>query len=677
MTTVPRLAGVLVIVASASLGARQVPGRQPTQESTVPATGLILGRTVDVNGGVPVGSALVSLSLAGAPGVGPLAAPGAAALTLRFPIRVVSDAEGRFLFHDLPKGTYTLSASKGGYGDTNYGRRSPSDAAGISLVLADGERKVDANLVMWKLASITGTVTDEAGEPVVGLPVSLLRRTFIGGRPRFTQAGGPSTTDDRGVYRASALAPGDYIVGIITTETTTSLAWKTASAAAFRADSPSANRELSRSMPAPFGVVLAFGQRVGNLSMSNAMAPGVPTPPMVGDKVFVYATSFYPSVPAPSKATVIALGSGDERAGVDFQVRPTPTVRISGVLTGPDGPEGGVGMELIDATTEESDRDPVFAVADCVSDANGDFAFLGVPVGNYVIRVQKNPPQPEQNANGAMTTVIQTADGGTITTSSGPGGPSPPVTSDPTLWAQVPVAVTGPDVTGLAVMLRTGVKLSGRVQFVGSKPQPTAAQLAQMSVNVQAAGGRTQAALTINGGAFYSTRGSVDANGQFKTYQFPPGRFVIRATVPAPGWTLSSAMFRGRDVADAPIEVAGEDLTDIVITFTDKPSVLSGNVHGAQGADPAATVLVFPADPASWTDYGPTARRLRLLRPSSDGSYRTPLPAGDYLVTAIHSPVPSTWTDPDYLKQAAATATRVTMADGANKVQDLKSTEVR
>jgi hypothetical protein len=332
-------------------------------------------------------------------------------------------------------------------------------------------------------------------------------------------------------------------------------------------------------------------------------------------------------------------------------------------------------MELIDATTEEADRDPVFAVAESVSDATGAFTFLGVPVGSYLLRVQKNPPQPEQGSAG-MTAVIQMPNGGTITTRSS-GGASPPVTDDPTLWAQVPVSVTGPDVTGLGVVLRTGSRLSGRVQFVGSRAQPTAAQLAEMSVNLQAAGGRTQAALTIDGGAFYSTRGSVDANGQFKTYQFPPGRYVVRATSPAPGWMLASATFRGRDVADAPLEVAGEDLTDILITFTDRLSELTGTVRAAQGPDAAATVLVFPADPAAWVDYGPIARRLRLLRPSSDGIYRTALPAGNYLVTAIHSPVSSTWTDPEFLQKVAATATRVTIAEGAEKVQDLRSTEVR
>jgi hypothetical protein len=673
MTTALRLAGVFAVVASVSLPARSLPVQQPAQEPSVPATGLILGRVIDFSGGTGVGSAIVSLSQAGLPA--PIG-PAASTASLRFPSRVVTDGEGHFLFHDLPKGSYVLTATKAGYGDTSYGRRSPADTTNVALVLGDGERKSDANLMMWKFASMTGTVTDEAGEPVIGLPISVFRRTFIGGRPRFTQVSGQNLTDDRGLYRVRSVAPGDYVVAIVTSETTMSVAWQSAEFTAMRTDSQAANRELQRS--SILASVFGFGQRVGTLSMSSGGGGGLNAagPPVVGDKVFVYPTTFYPSAGAPSKATIVTVSSGEERSSIDFQVRATPTARISGVMAGPDGPEGGIGMELINAVTDEADRDPVFDVAESVSDASGAFTFLGVPLGNYEIRVQKNPAPPEQRPGAGMTTVIQTGNGGMITTSSG-GGPSPPVTDDPTLWARVPVSVTGSDVTGLNVTLRTGIRLSGRVQFVGSKPQPTPAQLAEMSINVQAAGGRTQAALTINGGTFYSTRGSVDANGQFRTYQFPPGRFVIRATSPAPGWVFAGAMFRGRDVADAPIEVAGEDLTDIVITFTDKPSELSGSVHGAQGVDAVATVLVFPADPANWTDYGPAARRLKLVRPSSDGSYKTALPAGDYLVTAIHSPVPSTWTDPEFLKQLAATATRVTMADGANKVQDLRSAEVR
>ena len=66
---------------------------------------------------------------------------------------------------------------------------------------------------MWKNAAITGMVVDEAGEPLVGIQVTSVRRTNVGGRRRFTP-GVTATTDDRGIYRLARLVPGDYAVAI-------------------------------------------------------------------------------------------------------------------------------------------------------------------------------------------------------------------------------------------------------------------------------------------------------------------------------------------------------------------------------------------------------------------------------------------------------------------------------
>ena len=51
---------------------------------------------------------------------------------------------------------------------------------------------------LWKFAVIGGTVTDEAGEPVVGLPLRVFRRATTGGRVQYTAVGNNPTTDDRG-----------------------------------------------------------------------------------------------------------------------------------------------------------------------------------------------------------------------------------------------------------------------------------------------------------------------------------------------------------------------------------------------------------------------------------------------------------------------------------------------
>ncbi|MCS6953167.1 MAG: carboxypeptidase-like regulatory domain-containing protein [Bryobacterales bacterium] len=120
------------------------------------------------------------------------------------PHRAYSDAQGRFLFTDLPAGVYFLTASKPGFAATRFGQRRWK-GPGTPIVLEEGSRFV-AELRLPRLAVISGQVTDENG---VGLPdqqVLVYRR----GPPLELVAHG--RTDDRGVYRIAGLEPGLYCV---------------------------------------------------------------------------------------------------------------------------------------------------------------------------------------------------------------------------------------------------------------------------------------------------------------------------------------------------------------------------------------------------------------------------------------------------------------------------------
>ena len=139
-----------------------------------------------------------------------------AVVTLAGSRRAMTTSDGRFAFRALPSGSHSLSAAKSGYINSAYGMRRP-DGATLPVVLADGERRGDIVIWMWRQGSISGSIVDEAGEPVVGIQVAALRRTTVGGRRRF-EPGSVGTTDDRGVYRLSRLAPGDYAVGMIASQ---------------------------------------------------------------------------------------------------------------------------------------------------------------------------------------------------------------------------------------------------------------------------------------------------------------------------------------------------------------------------------------------------------------------------------------------------------------------------
>jgi hypothetical protein len=670
MTTVPRFAGALLVICAAHVAAERLPGQDPAT-SVASGSGLIVGRTVDLTTGTAIGGAIISLI--GGP---PAAAAGQLlpATLSRFPLRVMSDSGGRFVFHDLPKGAYTINAAKPGYADTSFGRRTPADSSGQSLVLADGERRGDVTLVLWKFASISGIVFDEANEPLIGVQVRVFKRAMVAGKARFTEFGNMPVTDDRGVYRTTSLLPGDYVVGIVTTQATVPTSLQVAMAASAQSGAADLQRDLERSSGlSAFQNAFSAGQRLGSWLLETPVGFGsqgqLAGPPVVGDRVFVYPTTFYPSAPALTKATMVTVGSGEERSGVDLQLKPMVTSRVSGTLTGPNGPEPFTALNLLPAGTDDLQRDYDFATASAVTDAAGAFVFLGVPQGSYILRSLKIPPRPVTPST--MTTVIQT---GTSMISSG-GGPSlpAPIPDEPTFWAIAPVSVGETDVTGVGVVLRAGARLGGRLEFDGAAQKPAADRLPTIAVQAESADGRA-----ISSNQFTLSRGVVDATGQFKTYQLPPGRYLVRVPGTVPGWTFKGASLNGRDITDAPLDLGGEDIGDIVVTFTDTPSDLSGAVRTGQGQDPAATVLAFPVQLTLWVDYGSAPRRLRSVRAGSDGSYHIPnLPAGDYFVAAIHSNVPADWQDVKYLQKVSALATRVTIVDGEKKSLDVQSKEVR
>jgi len=144
------------------------------------------------------------------------------------------------------------------------------------------------------------------------------------------------------------------------------------------------------------------------------------------------------------------------------------------------------------------------------------------------------------------------------------------------------------------------------------------------------------------------------------------------AVASAGGWVLKSAMARGRDVADAPLEVrAGEDVSGVVVTFTDRPTSVTGQVFDQAGRVTANfPIVIFSTDRAAWV---PSSRRIRLVRPATDGRFAVlGLPPGEYHVAAVTAVEPDQLADKAFLEQMAAMSIRLVLADGEQKTQDLK-----
>ena len=639
------LAGVSLI--AAPQGQRGAPPPAASPQQLPKGTGVIAGQVIDAGTNLPIAGATVMMNprlAARAGGPGPAAAG---------PIRLITGADGRFVMRDLLKGSYVINAFADGYIGGATGQARPG-ATSEPVDVGDGARVTDVRIRLWKNAVITGTVIDEAGEPAVVTPVRVFRRIAVAGRVRYTPTV-YATTDDRGVYRASGLSPGDYVVAVPQTQATMPSAIMDSMLQGIAGGgSPITGALMDVMSSGGGGAIRGTGMRVGDLMLSSES--GSPAPASDG-RLFAYQTVLYPAAVSLAQANLVTLRSGEERSGIDLQLKLAPTFRVSGAVSFPGGGAGLLTVRLAPAT-DDGAGDLGFDVATAATRQDGTFTFLGVPPGQFFVRVVKppRPPIPPELANNPM---VQMAFGGAGGSAQG-------------LYGEVPITVGGSDINDIAIVLSEGAKLTGRLVFDGSLAPPQAQQLRSITISLQAADGRSVGALS---GFQQST---VDQDATFKTPNYPAGKYLINAGNGGQGWIVRSIIADGRDATNEPIELRDADLTNVVITYTDKIGQVSGTVHVAQSASIASgsTVFMFPADYRARIASA-DARRFRNAAVSRTGAYTFGgLAAGEYLVAALDvDDVPEN-RDTPFFDALSRVATRVTIGEGEKKVQDLQFVKV-
>lgn len=612
-------------------------------------TAVVAGRVTEADGTSTVPGAVVTLSQAGF-----------------VPLRALADGQGRFAFRALPKGRFSLTASRPGYVDGAYGRLRPGGTP-LLLDLTDGTRSGDADIMIWRYAAIAGTVIDEHNEPIVGAPVRVFRRDYVSGRRRLTDSG-TDMTDDRGQYRVGSLEPGEYVVASQMTQRPSldSLMKGT-------------ERALVNGMPAGGVATFAVEARVtvgggGGAPLMITTSSGLGGPPAAGaaedGSPLTYQTEFFTGALSASRATVVTVAAGEEYTTADFHLMPVRALSFTGIVTGPDGPVANAQLQLLPADAEDL-VSPVEA-ATASSDNNGQFEFTNVPAGTYVLRAQR-AARGGAVAGEIITVMASAGDNMQFVTrqvtAARPGSAPPPLPTEPTLWAEVPVSLGTRALAGLPVVLREGLTVSGTVAFQGSAIQPTPEARGSISISLEPADGRSADLTAI-------ARGRVDPNGTFITMGVPAGKYILRVQGAPQGWTLRSASFGGRDITETAVELKDAPAAGVLLAFTDRPSEMKGTVRdGAGNPDPRASVIVFPTDPIGWVDTGSQPRRIRTSRTGKDGSFTIgPLPPGEYHVVAIEDSAPRSWQDPAYLEAIARSATQIRLGEGDSRSVMLTST---
>lgn len=238
-----------------------------------------------------------------------------------------TDEEGKFHVDKLPRGAYSVVSQVRGY-VTAADMRQPA-------YFKPGE---SVSIVVKKGGVITGTVTNSAGEPVIGVSVTAIPHRDIEGRPAQGRMGPQKYTDDRGVYRLFGLPPGVYLVGA--------------------------------------------SSKLGGTTMMTAFDEDVPT--------------YYPSSTRDTAAEV-EVRAGSEAAGIDIRYRGERGYVISGSITETAVTSGaasdprmmpGVSVTLLRAGAGVGIESQTY------SQPRGNeapFAFYGVSEGEYLIVAQRYP----------------------------------------------------------------------------------------------------------------------------------------------------------------------------------------------------------------------------------------------------------------------------------------------
>jgi hypothetical protein len=221
------------------------------------------------------------------------------------------------------------------------------------------------------------------------------------------------------------------------------------------------------------------------------------------------------------------------------------------------------------------------------------------------------------------------------------------------------VSVVSGDVADLTVILAPGVTVSGKVVFppTAQAPDFTQVRITAMPLE-QGVGGPTQ------------TR--VDKDGHFTIDGVASGPHLIRPQNQVRGWVMESVTVGARDVTDTPIELrSGQTVSDVVVTFTDKITQVTGTITGGNGAPLTEyTVLAFPTDASLWRAQ---SRQIMTARPDQTGKYTLRgLPPGEYYIVPVDPAEQGEWFEPAYLDAHRADASRFTLSTGDAKTEDFK-----
>lgn len=337
-------------------------------------------------------------------------------------------------------------------------------------------------------------------------------------------------------------------------------------------------------------------------------------------------------------ATVLSLGAGEERNGIDIVLQSIRATTLTGTILGlPEATWAQI-------TAVRQDEPPPFSPS-TRTQQDGTFVLPNLAPGPYVVVAWTVPAPPAP----------------------GTSAPSNNGASVPRLWASTQIVVTGDRAQSVLMTLEPGRSLSGQLRFETSSSPPDLSRTRFTASVVEANDDRP--------GGGVPAVAVVQADGRFTFEGLVPGRYRLRVDGPG-AFLVKSSIVNGQDTLDFPFELTGDaDVAGAVVTMTDQRNEVSGTLTLASGG-PAAdyTVVLAPAEERFWVGV---SRRVQAYRTDADGRFLLrSIPPGSYFLAAASDLDPGSQYDPGVLRTLSVTSVPVNVSsDSAKLVQNLRVTQ--
>jgi 5-hydroxyisourate hydrolase-like protein (transthyretin family) len=243
-----------------------------------------------------------------------------------------TNSQGRFEYTSLQARRYTLRADADRFVTLEFGQKRPGEA-GTQIQVRDGE-DFRADIKLPRASALAGTLLDEFGDPAPSVLVQVAQRMYAAGRHRLMPTGGrlqAVPSDDRGRYRISGLAPGDYFVAALS----------------------------------------------GAYTDQNEVGGFAPT--------------YFPGTSDAGAATPVTVAFAADAANTTFALAPAKTVSVSGTMVDAEGkPVSGRGTLWLAPPDRLKRMD--FNLARAATTPDGRFVLRNVPQGSYTMQGFGPPP---------------------------------------------------------------------------------------------------------------------------------------------------------------------------------------------------------------------------------------------------------------------------------------------